>query len=83
MRGSNCKTLTTKVLVFWIGDRSREVVTYERCSHMEARLYNKLVIYYGKIGNVNSEQVRKGVLLHMLCPIMGESPKRLRIPNEI
>lgn len=80
MRGSNCKTLTTKVLVFWIGG---ELVTYERCSHMEARLYNELVIYYGKIGNVNSEQVRKGVLLHMLCPIMGESPKRLRIPNEI
>lgn len=45
MRGSNCKTLTTNVLVFWTGGRLREVFTYERCSHMEARLYNELVIY--------------------------------------
>ena len=27
-RGSNCKTLTWKILVFWIGDHLREVVLY-------------------------------------------------------
>ena len=27
-RGSNCKALTGKVLVFWIGDRLREVVAH-------------------------------------------------------
>ena len=27
-RGSNCKTLTQKILVFWIGDHLREVVAY-------------------------------------------------------
>ena len=33
-RGSNCKALTGKVLVFWIGGHSWEVVTYERWLHM-------------------------------------------------
>ena len=37
-RGSNCKALTGKVLVFWIGGRLWEVVAYERWSHMEVRL---------------------------------------------
>ena len=27
-RGSNCKTFTWKILVFWIGDHLREVVLY-------------------------------------------------------
>ena len=27
-RGSNCKTLTWTILVFWIGDHLREVVLY-------------------------------------------------------
>ena len=34
-RGSNCKALTGKILVFWIGSRLLEVVAYERWSHME------------------------------------------------
>ena len=38
-RSSNCKAFTGKVLVFWIGGRLREVVAYEKCSHMEVRLY--------------------------------------------
>ena len=38
-RSSNCKASTGKVLVFWIGGRLREVVAYERWSHMEVRLY--------------------------------------------
>ena len=38
-RGSNCKALTAKVLVFWIGGLLWEVVPYERWSHMEVRLY--------------------------------------------
>ena len=38
-RGSNCKALTEKVLVFWIGGRLCEVVADERRSHMEVRLY--------------------------------------------
>ena len=38
-RGSNCKALTEKVLVFWISGRLWQVVAYERWSHMEVRLY--------------------------------------------
>ena len=38
-RGSNCKALTGKVLVFWLGGRLWEVVAYERWSHNEVRLY--------------------------------------------
>ena len=43
-RGSNCKALTGKVLVheFWIGGLLREVVAYERWSHVEVRLYHQL-----------------------------------------
>ena len=37
-RGSNCKALTGKILVLWIGGRLWEVVDNERWSHMEARL---------------------------------------------
>ena len=29
-RGSNCKALTGKVLVFWIGGRVWDLVAYER-----------------------------------------------------
>ena len=38
-RSSNCKAFTRKVLVFWIGGSLREVVAYERWSHMEVGLY--------------------------------------------
>ena len=38
-RGSNCKALTGKILVFWIGGNLLEVVAYKRWSHMEVRLY--------------------------------------------
>ena len=38
-RGSSCKALIEKVLVVWIGGRLWEVVAYERCSHIEPRLY--------------------------------------------
>ena len=34
-RGSNCKALTGKILVFWMGGHLREVVAYERWLHME------------------------------------------------
>ena len=34
-RGSNCKALTGKILVFWMGGRLREVVASERWLHME------------------------------------------------
>ena len=34
-RVSNCRALTGKVLVFWIGGRLWEVVAYERGSCME------------------------------------------------
>ena len=37
-RGSNCKALTGKFLVFWIGGHLWEVVAYERWSHMEVLL---------------------------------------------
>ena len=37
-RGSKCKVLTGKILVFWIGGRLWEVVAYERWSHTEVRL---------------------------------------------
>ena len=36
---SYCKALTGKVLVFWIGGRSWDVVAYERWSHIEVRLH--------------------------------------------
>ena len=38
-RGSNCKALTGEILVFWIGGRLWELVTYEWWSHMEVRRY--------------------------------------------
>ena len=38
-RGSNCKALTEKMLVFWTGGNLWEVVTYKRWLHMEVRLY--------------------------------------------
>ena len=37
-RGSNCKALSGKVLVFWIGGRLWKGVAHERWSHMEVRL---------------------------------------------
>ena len=43
-RGSSCKALSGKVLVFWIGGRLWEVVAYKRWSQMEVRLY--LEIYH-------------------------------------
>ena len=33
------RALTGKILVFWIGGRLREVVAYERWSHMESQLW--------------------------------------------
>ena len=41
-RGSNCKALTGKILVYWIGGRLWEVVAYERWSLMEVQLYHIL-----------------------------------------
>ena len=38
-RGSNCKALTGKILVFWIGGRLWDVAAYESWSHMEVRLH--------------------------------------------
>ena len=38
-RGSNCKALTGKVLVFWISGHLWEVVAYKRWLHMEVQLY--------------------------------------------
>ena len=38
-RGSNCKALTGKILVFWIGGCLWKVVSNERWLHMEVRLY--------------------------------------------
>ena len=38
IRNSNCKALTGKVLLFWIGGRLSEVVAYERWSHLKVRL---------------------------------------------
>ena len=38
-RGSNCKALTGKRLVFWTGGRLWEAVAYKRWSHVEVRLY--------------------------------------------
>ena len=37
-RGSYCKALSGKILVFWIGGRLWEVVAYARRSHMEIKL---------------------------------------------
>ena len=37
-KGSNCKALTGKVLVFWIIGRLWKVVAYERWSRIEIRL---------------------------------------------
>ena len=34
-RGSNCKALAGKIMVFWIGGGLLEVVAYERWLHME------------------------------------------------
>ena len=38
-RGSNCKALAGKRLVFWIGGRLWEAVAYKRWSHVEVQLY--------------------------------------------
>ena len=45
-RGSSCKALIGKILVFWIGGRLWEVVAYERRSHMEMRLWIKYFPLY-------------------------------------
>ena len=37
--GSNCKALTGKISVFWIGGRLWEAVTYKSWLHIEVRLY--------------------------------------------
>ena len=37
-RGSNCKALTGKNLVLWIGGRLWEVVAYESRSHIQVHL---------------------------------------------
>ena len=42
-RGSNCKPLTGKILVFWIGGRLWEMVANQRWSHMEVRLYTVML----------------------------------------
>ena len=42
IRGSNCKALTGKVLVFLIGGLLWEVVAYESWSHMEVRCYSTI-----------------------------------------
>ena len=38
-RGSNCKALAGKRLVFWIGGHLWEAVAYKRWSHVEVQLY--------------------------------------------
>ena len=38
-RGCSYRALSAKNLAFWIGGRLWEVVTYERWSHTEVRLY--------------------------------------------
>ena len=43
-RGSNCRALTDKNLVFWISGHLWEVVAYKRWLQMEVRLYLKLKI---------------------------------------
>ena len=45
-RGSSCKALIGKILVFWIGGRLWEVVAYERRSDMEMRLWIKYFPLY-------------------------------------
>ena len=39
MRGSNCKSLTGKIVAFWISGQSWEVVVYERWLHMLVGVY--------------------------------------------
>ena len=44
-RGSNCKALMGKVLVFWIGGRVWDLVAYERWLKMEFDcIYTDLVL---------------------------------------
>ena len=38
-RSFNCKALTEKILLFWIGGHLWEVVAYKRWSNMEGRLH--------------------------------------------
>ena len=42
---THCNALTGKVWMLCIGGRLWEVVPYETRSHMEVRLYFKIVIY--------------------------------------
>ena len=39
MRGSNCKSLTGKIVAFWISGQSWELVVYERWLHMLVGVY--------------------------------------------
>ena len=41
MRGSKCRALTGKSLLFWISGCLWEVFAYEKWSHMEVKLYTK------------------------------------------
>ena len=55
-KGSNCKALTGRILVFRIGGRLWEVVAYERWSHMEVRVYMTLGCFMHTIQNKSYEQ---------------------------
>ena len=54
-RGSNCKALTGEILVFWIGGRLWELVTYEWWSYLEVRRYlnSYLALRLGEIKQKN------------------------------
>ena len=41
MRGSKCRALTGKSLLFWISGCLWEEFAYEKWSHMEVKLYTK------------------------------------------
>ena len=50
--GSNCKALTGKISVFWIGGHLWKVVTYKSWSHIEVRLY---IIYRSQPFNAGTD----------------------------
>ena len=56
-RGSNCKALTGEILVFWIGGRLWELVTYEWCLHMEVSSIFKFIIGFEAWGNKTEESI--------------------------
>ena len=74
--GSNCKSLTGKILVFWIGGHLWEVVAYERWSHMKVRLYPFMQIVISKYC-ISIKINLTNIVNYLLITLLNQSFKKM------